>query len=191
MEIGGKRKALALGLGPRRGLEVCAESLIIGELLPNGASYIGRCLFSCPIYIYSSQTARKSREPGLVDISCHRGLGGIWLIKPGSCACPKCPAEAGKVSLALGHLYWRETVSNKIPTGEFPEYKKDAPSNSLKNDKSSHTGHGAFAFLEWTEKNQWGEEAGTVEVTVKVHRWEAQEYPHLERSGEKISFGIL
>lgn len=77
MEIGGKRKALALGLGPRRGLEVCAESLIIGELLPNGASYIGRCLFSCPIYIYSSQTARKSREPGLVDISCHRGLGGI------------------------------------------------------------------------------------------------------------------
>lgn len=62
MEIGGKRKALALGLGPRRGLEVCAESLIIGELLPNGASYIGRCLFSCPIYIYIAHKLPGSQE---------------------------------------------------------------------------------------------------------------------------------
>lgn len=35
MEIEGKRKALPLGLGPRRGLEVYTDSLILGELLPN------------------------------------------------------------------------------------------------------------------------------------------------------------
>lgn len=48
METEGKRKALPLGLGPRRGLEVYTESLIIGELLSSRASYVGRCLFSVP-----------------------------------------------------------------------------------------------------------------------------------------------